>query len=511
MGTISSTGLYTAPPNSGHHTITAASQTNPSNTGSVPLTVVSVSGAVPSAPYFGIDYNSGTPLGVNAISHGIARLWDTPKAEWPFVQISSCNTSPCPNVFTWTTVDNTLAQMLTNSVRSAEVVLSRTPAFATSNPSDTKCNYAKLGGTGGNSPGQCYPPSDLNSDGTGVNQFWRDWVAAYASHVNSPGYTDTHARVAYWEIWNEPDSGGFWRGTMDQLIRLQEDAYCIIKGGSFTIRATSETCSQVQSSVKSVALTGPIDPTALIVMPSYHPITPGLTMAQAFLYCTGVSTGTNCDKGGSATTDVINFHMKPGALYPSTLESVMDSWTSSVRGMLQSVDSTKPFFLTETGYSASGWAAPYNLDLNQAAYVARLYIYDYFKGYANNGWYAYSTVGNGLGSAAANSAYSQVYNWMVGATGLDCSAHPNGTGDSAQPSLYICTFTEPDGTAAQWMWDADNTSANNLECNNGVCPSFSQSVPNSMLSYTDITGVRTGVANSRVPVGIRPIRVEAKP
>jgi hypothetical protein len=520
-GIITSAGLYTAPPTPGTHTITA---TAGSSSGSASLTIVSVASAVRATPYFGIDYNNGTPFGANAISHGIGRFWDTSGAEWPFIQTSACTTSPCPGSFSWTGVDTLLSQMYSNSVWTAQVGLARTPSFATSNPSDLKCNYSKTGGTGNTAPGQCDPPSDLNSNGTGVDQYWRDWVAAYASHVNGPGYTNSHAQVVYWEIWNEPDSTAFWTGTPDQLIRMQEDAYCIIKGGTVTIRATGETCAQVQGAVRSVPLSGPVDSNAMVLMPSYHPaadgMTSGLSEAQAFLYCTGPSTGSYCTNGGHATTDAINFHTKPGQNYPTPLESVMNTWTVAIDQILQPAELAKPLFGTEGGYASSGWVAPYTVNLNQAAYIARFYIYTYSLGYANNVWYDYSATLNGLGSAAANTAYSQVYAGMVGATGLSCSVNPNGTGDAAQPSLYICTFSEPDGTAAQWMWDADNTgepefwdtgAPNNLECDSGVCPTHNQNVPSDMLSYVNLSGVTASIVNSQAPVGIQPILVQAKP
>ncbi len=220
--------------------------------------------------------------------------------------------------------------------------------------------------------------------------------------------------------------------------------------------------------------------------------------------------------------DVVNFHMKPGTNYPSTLESVMDSWSSAVKGILQPAELAKPSFITESGYSATGWGGPYTVDLNQAAYIARIYLYDYYKGYASNTWYDYTTNNNqnGLGSTAANSAYSQIYSQMVGAQGMTCSTHQNGSGDAAQPSLYICTFTAPDGTTAQWMWDADNTgeplfwntgAPNNLECNSGQCPTLTQTVSGSMQSYIDITGAKMTITGGQVPVGIRPILVQAKP
>ena len=91
-----------------------------------------------------------------------------------------------------------------------------------------------------------------------------------------------------------------------------------------------------------------------------------------------------------------------------------------------------------------------------------------------------------------HNAYSQIYSQMVGAQGMTCSTHQNGSGDAAQPSLYICTFTEPNGTSGQ-------------------CPALTQTVPGSMQSYIDITGAKTTITGGQVPVGIRPILVQAKP
>ena len=80
--------------------------------------------------------------------------------------------------------------------------------------------------------------------------------------MNAPGYLNSHARLLIYETWNEPYVAGFFSGTYDQLVRMEQDAYCIIKGGSFTIAATGETCAQVRAAVTSVSLSGPVDPTA---------------------------------------------------------------------------------------------------------------------------------------------------------------------------------------------------------------------------------------------------------
>ena len=245
--------------------------------------------AIQASPTFSIDYNDTASQFPVGIRHGQGRFWDTPGVEWAFVQTSACTMSPCPDSFSWTSVDTLLGTMAQNSVYTAQYALARTPTFLSSNPSDTTCH-------GG--PGECDAPIDLNFDGTGADLIWRNWVAAISAHVNASGYADTHAHVKYWEIWNEPDTLAFWggsapatQGTFDQLVRMEEDAYCIIKGGSFINDYTGESCTAVLATVTSVALTVPTDPTAVVVMPSYHGGSTSLALAACFLYGTGASGG----------------------------------------------------------------------------------------------------------------------------------------------------------------------------------------------------------------------------
>jgi hypothetical protein len=105
-------------------------------------------------------------------------------------------------------------------------------------------------------PGQCDPPTDLNANGTGANLYWRNGWAGIIAHVNQPGYiqgTGTwaaggancsgssncpHAPVGVWDVWNEPDTCAFWScsyGTFDQLHRVLDDTYCMVKGGAYYI------------------------------------------------------------------------------------------------------------------------------------------------------------------------------------------------------------------------------------------------------------------------------------
>ena len=90
------------------------------------------------------------------------------------------------------------------------------PQWISSNPNDPICRQG---------PGTCDPPKDLNADGTGTDQLWKDFVTALTEH-NKNSVT---GHITYWEMWNEPHNNFFWNGTNAQLVRMVKDAYAIIK------------------------------------------------------------------------------------------------------------------------------------------------------------------------------------------------------------------------------------------------------------------------------------------
>src|ERR1041384_2635503 len=179
------------------------------------------------------------------------RFWDSPPLQWPSIDTcpsypgTPCNTTTHPPTYVWGSLDSALKQAFDNGAAEAMYTLARTPAWASSNPSDsTSCHYVGSGNGLGN--GECYPPSDLNPDGSGPNAIWKDWVAKIARHANGlddpscPNgptcYTKTHAHIRYWETWNEPDETCsatgqcFFKGSLAQLARMTEDLRCIILG-----------------------------------------------------------------------------------------------------------------------------------------------------------------------------------------------------------------------------------------------------------------------------------------
>jgi len=476
-------------------------------TATVTVSAPMVSGAIPGWPTFGIDLISSSPFpGVDGAAGpsgtGGVRLLGIPKAMRPYIETAN-------NVFNFASVDSILATAFVGSVHYAQAALALTPYFATSTAGYTDATHCNYYVSGGNlttqAPGQCDPPSDLNSNGTGANLYWRNWVAAFATHVNAAGYSTTHAHVNVWEIWNEPDSGGFWStkyGTYDQLIRMEQDAYCIIKGGSFTVSATGESCATVRGTVTSVTLSGPIDPTATIAMPSYHAQSPELQMGQNFLYCNASPESSCHTGGGAAQTDVMNFHMKPGNNEPTVMESVMSTWTDNIASILRSAELAKPLYNTEGGYSETGWTCPASpagfcyTDANmQASYIARFYIYSYSLGVSNNVWYDWSSTNEGLGSTSADTAYTEVYNWLVGSTFGSCSV--SGT-------VWTCTMTLANGVAAAAVWDTSQSCT--------PCTTMDQTVGSAYLSYRGLLtgGTKTTIVGNTVPVGIQPILVQAQ-
>jgi hypothetical protein len=452
-----------------------------------------VPGELVSTTYFGIDYNSSASF-PTTISHQIGRLWDMPGTEWPYIETAN-------NVFSWSVLDSQLAAMYSNGVMYAEMPLSRTPNFASSQPFDTVCDYYNSSApTGSGAAGQCDPPSDLNADGTGTDLYFRNWVAALAMHVNTPGYTNSHARILVYETWNEPDTTGFWsatNGTYDQLIRMEQDLYCIVKGGAFTIARTGESCPQVWATVTSVVLGAPADPSAYVLMPSYH--VTSTAMAEAFLYCTGSGVGTQpCHGGGAGQTDVVNFHIKPGDDPSLTAETMLDSGMTMIDGVLQPSELAKPVFNTEGGFSSTGWYAPYTDADMQAAFVGRFFVYAMQKGISNNVWYNWNPALSGLGSTTANSAYGQVESWLAGATLASCSASAPGTAGTGLYT-YSCPLTQGNGTPAMLIWD------NSQSCSGGVCTTTNQAVPSYYTSYFALGGgPAIPLVSNHVPVGIKP-------
>jgi hypothetical protein len=438
VATVTSAGLVTAV-GLGSATITA-SRGGVQSTSKITVSQKNSSGPVVPASLFSMSFHSRTDWPTVTINS--VRLWDT-GTYW-----ATMNTSD--GVYDFHVLDNWTAAAQSNGV-DLIYTFGMVPTWASSQPS-------LICGTGVNfNAGSCAPPDDLNADGTGTNQHWKDFVTALVTHAAGS--------IKYYELWNEPTITSYWQGNDAQLVRMASDAYGIIKS---------------------------IDPTAQVTTPS--PST-GINGVANWM-------GPYLAAGGGQYADIVSFHgyswsQNPG-VYPQPEDIVGIVDNLKVQTALYG-QSNKPLWCTEGswgGTTGNGFTDP---DLH-AAYVARHYLLQNSEGVVRYYWYAYDNgTWGGLwdstsGLNTSGTAYQQVENWIVGATtGGQCVQ--NGT-------VWNCTYTRSGGYAAEAIWDTSQT------CSNGSCTTSTQSVGSQYLHYLDLTGISHNVVGASVPVGAKPILLQ---
>ncbi|HEY1955496.1 MAG TPA: hypothetical protein VGH28_07785 [Polyangiaceae bacterium] len=474
------------------------------------------SSTIAASPTFGATVNGTSKY--PSFKYGTQRIWDSPPFQW-----GTLETGPCSDVATCsggydtgnlTMFDDYLANLKKNGVNEVWYTMARTPHFITSAPNDATCNYADPAKGG---LGQCDRPSDLAANGTGTDLTFRKWYAFFAKRNNDAAYLATHAHIRYWEPWNEPDTAAFWgdgtgkRGSYDALIRLMQDTECLVVGavGTGTITKTGETCAQVQA---SVGLTGPIDPTAIVVSPSYHAKEASLSLYQNFLYCNNAPTS-SCTSGdaGAKSMMAFNLHMKPGAecnvdgagtncTAASALEPSYQAYIQAFEGILQKTEldafhgGAVPLYDGEASYAPTGFAAPFTDGDMGASWIVRFFLYGRSLGVAANQWYTWDEIS---GNQKVVTAWNTLYGAWVGATPATPLCTNAGT-------VYTCSFTK--GSASyEVMWDVAQS------CENGVCTTSDQSVGGSWTTYRDLTGTAAScvsdctISGGKIPVGIKPV------
>jgi hypothetical protein len=390
--------------------------------------------------------------------------------------------------FNWTHFDKWVS-FITNdpNFRGTEAVFvlgPGTPTWASSDPEDRKCDFYHED----NVPGQCYPPKDVAKDGGGPDQIWKDWVKEVATHALA-----SRIHVNYWEIWNEFDYGPKtqpnrweWAGTNAQLMRLAEDARCVITGRG---RVQGVACSEKG-----------IDPSAIILSPSLGSKDDGPYLHGARTYF--------AQPGAAAAAEQIAYHNY--AFQPEDSTHHIDL----IKSALPQIDRVRPFISTE-----GGWHNDCELpDVQvQASFVARQYLMLNTSRAQAHYWYnwydrdritefgfgtLYNPDGNGkctsseAGLTPAGVAYQQIYIWMVGASVLPC------TQDQSANTVYKCKFVRRFGYSALAIWDASQT------CGANGCTTRSWPVPAGMRWYRDLAGNRFQIEGKTVQIGLRPILLE---
>ena len=402
-----------------------------------------VPGAVPASLFsMTVHDNQNWP----SVPTASIRLWIT-GTSWG-------DMNPAQGVYDFSNLDVWIA---TAQAHNADLLYTfgETPVWASSTPT-TVC------GTNGSPNGSCAPPNDLNADGTGTNQHWKDYVTAVATHAAGS--------VKYWEIWNEPTIAGYWQGTNPQMLRLAQDAYSIIKS---------------------------IDPNALVTTPS--PST-GINGVANWM-------GPYLALGGGKYADIIafqgyNWSTQPG-VYPQP-EAIVPLVNNLEAVLVSNGQNTKPLWCTEGGWGDTTGNGFVDQDLH-AAFLARHYLLQESEGVDRYYWFAWDNGFDSLGLpdglwvpttgiTLAGTAYKQVQNWIVGATPTaQCSANGN---------IWTCNYTRSNGYQAEAIWDTSKS------CANGVCGTGPQSAPSQYVHYRDLNGNTTTITGGTVPVGAKPILLE---
>jgi hypothetical protein len=327
-----------------------------------------------------------------------------------------------------------------------------TPQWASSNPHDHSCHPG---------PGQCDPPNDLNPDGSGSNQHWKNFITAVATHANG--------QIKYWEIWNEPVMSYYWTGTFAQMVRMAQDARAIILS---------------------------IDPNAKIMSPPN-----GALLPYAQHWWEGYAA-----LGGLQYADVIALHggvnlpPKKCGNYPKAADFIQQ--VNSLRNILAKYNAADmPIWDTEGDWGHAKANCFNDRDL-QAAFLAQYLMFHRSMHIRRLYWYAYDDGDTGQLSdlktgklTKAGIAYQQVEQWMLGNTMVqDCS--------SSDHAIWTCGFAGPNGYISEAIWDTNKT------CGKGECQTVQYSVDPEYTQYRTLDGQTIPITNHQVPIGAKPILLE---
>jgi len=321
----------------------------------------------------------------------------------------------------------------------------------------------------------------MNPDGScsGTNStcaIWDNWVTTIARHVNDSTYRQTHAHIQLWEAQNEihcdntivpgacGGSGGT-KATWAELLRMNEDLRCILKGvgtvHNYPTAGNSASCASYLSTLGQTA----VDVNGLVSLDSSSPtrfFAP--TIAQNYLYCNNnpskdLGTSTSCTwsgglNWGSSSVDIINFHFyitdeQPENDLPA---GSSNNWVTSIEAWLSPTDKAKPLINGEGSCGAANLGKHiWNDGYSVAAFVPRYLALLWSAGINQSFYYSYDgncNLWNGRALTPAATASNSVYNWLVGATSVNSPFCSNAG------TIWTCPLTEANGTAAELVWDS---------------------------------------------------------
>ncbi len=434
------------------------------------------------ATFFGLHFRRDK-IAWPRLPFGALRLWDT-DTRWH-------NLNPHPNVYRFAVLDDYLRAARQNGVDDVLLTLGSTPAWASSRPDYDGCDFARV------ALGDCAPPADLNADGTGANQYWRDFVFQLGTHLAGLRKNE-YAPVRYLTVWNEFTRGteapASWTGTPQQLLRMTQDANCILTARG-TLTFSHEACTASAVHEPQIGML----PDLRLTNPDAVPIGRDLSTLQVYLG----------QRGAQNVTDVLAVHAYTygggGAVVEAGATGLPQEWTNLAE--LRARTAGAPIWSTEGSWGNTHANLP-DSDM-QKAFLARYYLMGWSLGFERLYWYAadnswgrliypsgiegcrdYGTREGCFSPAAI--AWTQVFGWMAGNRMTSACA--------ADGSLWTCGLTRPDGTQTLAVWDAAQS------CAHSRCTTREYGFKGNYKKYFVLDGPDAApILGKTVTIGIKPI------
>jgi hypothetical protein len=329
-------------------------------------------------------------------------------------------------------------------------------------------------------PSANLPPSDVNSSAPCNAPAQGNGDCMFKSFVYT--LVDRYkGKIKYYQLWNEPNSSGFWNGSIKDLVRMGQDAYAIVHE---------------------------VDPGAQVLTPAISP------SGYPNKYDKWLADYLRA--GGAQAADIGAWHgylqaVTYTAPWPEHADSptqgcdvgtwrcpgsVLDSYKQTRAVMDANGMAGKPLWDTEGGWGVNDDRHSDLPDPNdQAAWIARWFIVQAGAGVNRAIWYMFDAA-DGWGRLMdqggqlnpAGIAYQQVYDWLVDATIDPCAK---------KKKVWSCELTRPRGYTAQIVWTDGGSTA--------------YPVPAQFTTVRDLSGGTKPIQGNSVNIENAPVLLESAP
>jgi len=270
-------------------------------------------------------------------------------------------------------------------------------------------------------------------------------------------------QITLYELWNEPNVGNVFTGTIAQMVTLTKHVYNAVRT---------------------------YDPNALIGSPS----STGANYLLAYF-----------KQGGPRGVNLIDIHGYPDVTGNDAPEAIIGFKTENIKINMASVGLQNKI-IWDVENSWGGQRSNQDTDY-RASFVSRSLLEHWSVGIPQSSWYGWDEPAWGTlwtptgGITPPGTAYGVVEAWMLGATmPYPCTAN----GGTTWNAVYTCDLTRSGGYQARAVFDTTQT------CKNGVCTTSNYTPDPKYLQYRDITGAVFPITppGQTVQIGLKPILLE---